>query len=237
VTHRLQETKPQTASHQELRRAPPTCVVHLTRHMFCPQCKAEYRPSFSHCSDCEVDLVEHLPVEHSVLAPLEAPEERVWCSDEQESCVYVCAGLSAAGIPFKINEDGHYEIWVPAEFCDKAKAIAGQGCVDFSDSCEDQKIMELPDAGPDFVKHDNQDSSRCTEDASVEIWAEKTEERPWYEPVKGLAWMIELSLHENGIFTHTNVSKDGFQRILVRPEDEIQAREIVREIESGTPPM
>jgi len=33
------------------------------------------------------------------------------------------------------------------------------------------------------------------------------------------------------------LSQDGFQRILVRPEDEIQAREIVREIESGTPPM
>jgi hypothetical protein len=49
--------------------------------------------------------------------------------------------------------------------------------------------------------------------------------------------MIVLSLHENGIGTHTNVSQDGFQRILVRPEDEIQAREIVREIESGTPPM
>ena len=25
--------------------------------MFCPQCKAEYRPGFTHCSDCDVDLV------------------------------------------------------------------------------------------------------------------------------------------------------------------------------------
>jgi hypothetical protein len=205
--------------------------------MFCPLCKAEYRAGFSHCSDCEVDLVEHLPVEHPALAPPEAPGERVWCSDEQESCVYVCAGLSAAGIPFEINEDGHNEIWVPAEFCDKAKAIAEQGCVDFSDSCEDQKIMELPDAGPDLVKHDNRDSSWCAEDASVEVWCEKTEERPWYEEVKGLAWMIELSLHENGIGTRTSVTEDGFRRILVRPEDEIQAREIVREIETGAPPM
>jgi hypothetical protein len=48
--------------------------------------------------------------------------------------------------------------------------------------------------------------------------------------------MIELSLHENGIGTHTNVSQDGFKKIFVRPEDEFQAREIVREIESGTPP-
>src|SRR5215467_4350866 len=31
--------------------------------MFCPQCKAEYRVGFTRCSDCNVELVEHLPVE------------------------------------------------------------------------------------------------------------------------------------------------------------------------------
>jgi hypothetical protein len=29
--------------------------------MFCPECKAEYRPGFTRCSDCDVDLVEELP--------------------------------------------------------------------------------------------------------------------------------------------------------------------------------
>ena len=216
--------------------------------MFCPQCKAEYRPGFSRCSDCEVDLVDHLPVEsyRSTLAPLEAQRKRVWLSYEQESCVYVCAGLSAAGIPFEVtqgkhqtswNEDERYEIWVPTEFYDKAKAIAEEGCVDFSDSYEDQKIMELPDAGSELVKQDNRNWGWRREDASVEVWSEKTEERPWYEQVKGLGWMIELSLHENGIGTHTNVSQDGFKRIFVRPEDEFQAREIVREIKDSTPPI
>jgi hypothetical protein len=28
--------------------------------MFCPQCKAEYRRGFTHCSDCDVDLVGDL---------------------------------------------------------------------------------------------------------------------------------------------------------------------------------
>ena len=28
--------------------------------MFCPQCKAEYRPGFIKCSDCHVELVETL---------------------------------------------------------------------------------------------------------------------------------------------------------------------------------
>ena len=215
--------------------------------MFCPQCKAEYRPGFSRCSDCEVDLVERAPESYpSGIAPSQAQRKRVWLSYEQESCVYVCAGLSAAGIPFEVtqgkhqtswNEDERYEIWVPTEFYDKAKAIAEEGCVDFSDSYEDQKIMELPDAGSELVKQDNRNWGWRREDASVEVWSEKTEERPWYEQVKGLAWMIELSLHENGIGTHTNVSQDGFKRIFVRPEDEFQAREIVREIKDSTPPI
>jgi hypothetical protein len=214
--------------------------------MFCPQCRAEYRPGFSRCSDCEVDLVERLPESYpSAIAPSEGQRKRVWFSDERESCVYVCARLTAAGIPFNVtqrkhqifwNVDEHYEIWVAGEFYEEGKAIAEQGCVDFSDSDEDQKIMELPDVGAGLIKHDNPNSSWRPEDASVAVWSEKTEERPWYEQVKGLAWMIELSLHENGIGTHTNVSQDGFKRIFVRPEDEFQAREIVREIESGTPP-
>jgi hypothetical protein len=122
-----------------------THVVSLICPMFCPQCKAEYRPGFSRCSDCEVDLVDHLPVEsyRSTLAPLEAQRKRVWLSYEQGSCVYVCAGLSAAGIPFEVtqgkhqiswNEDERYEIWVPTEFYDKAKAIAEEG-----HRCDSQK--------------------------------------------------------------------------------------------------
>ena len=37
--------------------------------MFCPMCKAEYRPGFTTCSDCEVDLVETLPPDPSDSAP------------------------------------------------------------------------------------------------------------------------------------------------------------------------
>ena len=33
--------------------------------MFCPQCKTEYRVGFLRCSDCDVELVDHLPVHDS----------------------------------------------------------------------------------------------------------------------------------------------------------------------------
>ena len=29
--------------------------------MFCPQCRAEYRPGFHRCSDCDMELVDQLP--------------------------------------------------------------------------------------------------------------------------------------------------------------------------------
>ena len=44
--------------------------------MFCPQCKAEYRRGFTHCSDCNVTLVSVLeedpaPVEQAVTGTVE----------------------------------------------------------------------------------------------------------------------------------------------------------------------
>ena len=38
--------------------------------MFCPQCRAEYRAGFVRCSDCNVELVDHLPVD---LRPIDLP--------------------------------------------------------------------------------------------------------------------------------------------------------------------
>lgn len=34
---------------------------------FCPVCQAEYRPGFTHCSDCKVELVEFLEQESTEL--------------------------------------------------------------------------------------------------------------------------------------------------------------------------
>jgi hypothetical protein len=33
--------------------------------MFCPECRAEYRPGFTRCSSCEVDLVHEIPEHHN----------------------------------------------------------------------------------------------------------------------------------------------------------------------------
>lgn len=48
--------------------------------MICPNCGAEYRPGFTRCHDCQVELVERLPSETSAASqPVEpsAPSRRV----------------------------------------------------------------------------------------------------------------------------------------------------------------
>ena len=169
----------------------------------------------------------------------------IWVDEDRESCMYVCAALGAARIPFRVSQrrqqvvrnlEEHYEVFVPQEFRDRAKTIAEQGMVDFSDSPEDQKIMELP-AEDDFRGEEDQhrDPRWDPEDATVEVWSEKTEERAWFEKEQGLTWMIELSLSENQIPVRIDAD-DSSRKIFVLPEDESRAREIVREIMSGTPP-
>jgi hypothetical protein len=97
--------------------------------MFCPECRAEYRPGFIHCADCDVDLVEAL------LQPqkgVNSGMKNVWVGKEQERCVSLCKKFRAAGIPFKVAQrrrqylqhlDEHYKIAVPPEMFEKARKI------------------------------------------------------------------------------------------------------------------
>ena len=43
--------------------------------MYCPQCKAEYQPQYTHCATCNVDLVDTLPEETEVKPTYVAYEE------------------------------------------------------------------------------------------------------------------------------------------------------------------
>jgi hypothetical protein len=205
--------------------------------MFCPRCKAEYRQGFTRCADCEAELVDQLPDETPPTVRLES----VWTGEDREDCVFMCQRLKAAGIPFTVNQSRHqfwkgvdeqYEIIVPADVTDKARTEIAKRYSEFRDEEEQVEILGLPTDDADSVGGGPRDFKPWyPEDATVEIYSECTRDN---EEQK--AWMIEAGLRENLIRSRTEDMEDGSRKVFVMPDDETQAREIVREITDGTPP-
>jgi hypothetical protein len=210
--------------------------------MFCPQCKSEYRTGFTHCSDCDVDLVERLPQTGggSDIVPSDASLRQVWAGDDENVCVDICRELTAAAIPFHVNErswqlfkgmEQAFQIRVPPDSYDQAKEIIDKGGYDVRADAEDQSLTELPaedDAPASEEADDDWDPEKWhPEDAAVEVWLEKAPEN---------TWLVASALRENHIHARTDTLDDGSQKIFVLQSDESRAREIVEEIKEGRPP-
>jgi hypothetical protein len=210
--------------------------------MFCPQCKAEYLRGVTHCSDCDVDLVERLPgSERDPGAELSDADLRtVWVGQDQEEFNSVCAQLNAAKIPFRVNQRGrefltglgrYFEIGVPRDSYAQAKEIIHDDGLDPAEETNDPSILELPaeddEAAPAIVDGDWDPEKWFPEDATAEIWSGGTEEQ---------ALMIESSLREVNIHARTEITESGSGKIFVMPNDESRAKEIVREIADAAPP-
>jgi hypothetical protein len=213
--------------------------------MFCPKCKVEYRPGFTRCSDCEVDLVNAHPEEDS---SSDKALTMLWESDDQTECVVVCRNLRSADIPYHVDEIPYektanmgvkwrYRILISRNDLDRAKELlnidAPQNTIPSSDT-EDEEVVapsvELADAGPSLTvepkRRDRYLDPWYPEDATVEVWSQDAED---------LSSGIERSLDANCIHSRCDSYEPGGKKILVRPEDESFAREIVREIVEGTP--
>lgn len=70
--------------------------------MFCPQCRAEYRPGFTRCSDCDMALVDSLPeVEGGVSkAPPSGSLEILWEGEDLALFESLLDQLEGAGIRY-----------------------------------------------------------------------------------------------------------------------------------------
>jgi len=231
--------------------------------MFCPQCKAEYRPGFTHCTDCDVDLVEELPQTALELRlpsapgdPNEDPFCSFWKGEDARVHAELCGVLDDAGIPhntvfrrdhlFNIRNFPAYEVGVPFSMFERAENAVKQAYG--TDEVEDVGAGELqglllenrPEGFPklpETLTPSPEENIPGPPNAGegTDWFPEDATVRVWTGGDQEPSDFLVASLHENGI--RCRMDKAGSrERVYVQPEDEERAREIIKEVVEGPSP-
>lgn len=229
--------------------------------MICPQCNAEYRPGFTRCSDCDVELVNDPPRFALAGKPPVAPgdpNEDPFCSfwKGQDARVHaeLCEVLEQAGIPhktvfrrdhlFNLSNFPAYEVGIPFSRFEEAEKIVKEAYD--TEDVEDVGAQEL--AGrvvesaiivpilPESVSPPEEDLPGPPAAGAETNWfPEDATVSVWFTNTGESSEFLVAALHENGI--HCRVDQQGtHSKLYVLPEDASRAREIIREIAEGTPP-
>ena len=230
--------------------------------MICPVCKAEYRPGFTRCADCDVDLVwetQHAPGPTGAPAEPGDPNEDPFCSfwkgEDARLHAELCGVLDDAGVPhntvyrrdhlFNLSNFPAYEIGVPFSLFEKAevavKAAYGTDDIEEIGSQELQKLLEyrsdrvrkLPEM---LTPAEGEDIPGPPAAGDETAWFEEdATAKVWETQTSEPSDFLVAALHENGI--HCRVDRDSSTiAVYVLPEDESRARELVREVVEGKPP-
>lgn len=208
--------------------------------MFCPQCHAEYRPGFTRCSDCDVDLVENLaePPEKDSSAMHSGSLVPLWEGEDLALHTILLEELEGARIPYFDRPLGVFPGVRPADpfpiqpmtrFGYKVSVLS-------SDLVPAREILErLLEQEPENIAIDSTDEESKPissqppsqgEEAIFEIWAGERED---------VANFLRDAFRENEITTKVEIGGTE-TKIYVRPSDVARAREIVREVVEGRPP-
>jgi hypothetical protein len=219
--------------------------------LFCPLCKAEYRPGYRRCADCDIDLVDELPPAQGkeLAQPTGLNDPRtIWIGNSETDCVSECETLKEAGIPYEVSQlvkdrsqrmqvTWRYELAVSREDEPRAKELLELAETVVEESSENtqedenQTLLEYPEHFDDDFDLDEARRRRLylkafnPEDACDEIW----------QVPPGESSAIESSLKENYIRMRAETQPDGSRKLFVLPEDATVAREIVREIAGDSP--
>jgi hypothetical protein len=216
--------------------------------MFCPLCKAEYREGFTRCATCDADLVDAspggLPPSDSGENPEDASYILLWRGENSLTYAAIQDALVEAhihwrenpprnhnaplmlGLPTDFEARFGFEILVPAKELEKAQPYLQKVLVQESEEPSVQAKEEEPDLWaespePEFPEKWN------PEDATVELWSSDDAEK--------VQFFVD-TFRENGGASRTLQDDSGRICVLVRPNDESRAREILCEITEGTPP-
>jgi hypothetical protein len=213
-------------------------------HMFCPNCGIEYRAGFTHCNDCDVDLVEELPAEGEAgAAEGEGSEEDVellWHGTQGGVFNEITLALDEAKIQYNREKldarltfgsgAAPLSIWVPAAQFEAARKVLE----------ETLTLISQPVAGADAPtaegagEADDEDETPAIveephpDDATAEVWSGADE---------SMAQFLKSALAANGIGCCVAEPKGGPVTVRVLPEDEGRAARIVRQVVEGTTPQ
>lgn len=232
--------------------------------MFCPQCKAEYRRGFTHCPDCDVDLVWELPKE-----ALEKPEPAepgdpsddpfcaFWQGDDPRLHAEICGLLDEEGIPhktvrradhlFNLNNFSAFQVGVPFSMFAKAENAVKEAYETEPQDLDPTQNLAVPRALPQNAIWFEPLPPRLTPGASEDVPGPPSDGDPsewdaddasieiWTGEDDYLCGVLVAALHENQI--HVGKSNEKGNHVLsVFPEDEARAREIVHEVLESRPP-
>jgi hypothetical protein len=238
--------------------------------MFCPNCRAEYRPGFTKCADCGVDLVATLSAEPRA-ADANVPRnsdgmELLWSGVSEALTNQIDAALEEANISHKITdrefgllpnlEQSADFVWVDSR--DQASARAILEKVLASSGAVEQESERYPPDGrrinpfglgrkaypasegyraPPFESGEPDESSEPVPDDTVEDFNPDDATREvWLGDDQEMAEYLKLCL--TGVGIGCVLREDGGKtRVLVLPEAEKRAREVVREVVDADPPQ
>lgn len=180
--------------------------------MYCPLCGAEYRPGFTICSDCQVDLVPDLPRPTSANRSIDDNDEKsfalVWSGNDSRLHAEICDTLDHEKIPARtLGSEDHlfnfttrpgFEVYVPVDLVNSAREAIRQAQLTPDEDTEQNSadLLEVP--AEDTPSNDNADEyeerrdlrNLDPQDATVEIWSGEDVD---------MAAMMASSLRENDI--------------------------------------
>lgn len=210
--------------------------------MFCPNCGVEYRPGFTRCNDCDVDLVNELPSEEAgpeqAAGPPAASLELLWRGTQAGVFHLIAGALDDAGLHYnrekldaRLTFSSGYaplELWVPAAELAAARAVLDDTLARIAQPIPTAAApLTAGDEGESFGEMPGTVQDPFPEDATAQVWWGAEQE---------LAEFLKSALAANGIGCCIDASNTAGIALRVLPECESQAREIVRQVVDGIAP-
>ncbi|HEX2664692.1 MAG TPA: hypothetical protein VHM93_17810 [Candidatus Acidoferrum sp.] len=234
--------------------------------MFCPQCRVEYRAGFTRCTDCEVGLVDELPLARS--DSFEANPDRSPGDEEDPFCAFwqgddarlhaeLGTILDEAGIPHKtVRREDHlfnlknfpaFRIGVPFSLFEKAEAAVKDAYEVDASGTDAVPSLDPPALIPDRSRVMQKLPETLTPSVKQDLPAppEVGDEAEREFVGRGIeVWSGKDTFRGDLLLAALRENKirvhretsRGRQTLLVSSEHEAEAREIVRGVVEGVPP-